>query len=72
MAGVDIDLVGVWRRTLVTLDASGLTASERAFVGLAHLVAVVGQNALVTVPNDYTKTIVETRVHDHSGAGPQR
>jgi chromosomal replication initiator protein len=62
---VDSDLVAIWRRTLVTLDAAGLTASERAFVGLAHLVAVVGQNALVTVPNDYTKTILETRVYDH-------
>lgn len=64
MADADSDLGGIWRRTLHTLDSEGLTASERAFVALAHLVAVVDQNVLVTVPNDYTKGILEHRVHD--------
>ncbi len=60
----DHDLGTIWRQTLAALDQEGLSASERAFVGLAHLVAIVDQNALVTVPNDYTKGILEHRVRD--------
>ncbi|MGV1008652.1 MAG: chromosomal replication initiator protein DnaA [Dermatophilaceae bacterium] len=65
MTDGDTDLGGIWRRTLRTLEhEEGLSPSERAFVALAHLVAVVDQNALVTVPNDYTKNIIEERVHE--------
>ncbi len=61
----DSDLGTVWRRALVLLDTQGLTSSERAFVALARLVAVAGENAVLTVPNDYTKGILEHRVRDH-------
>ncbi len=64
MADGDSDFDSIWRRTLQALDAQGLTSSERAFVALAHLVAVVDQNAVMTVPNEYTKGILEHRVHE--------
>ncbi len=57
------DHAEVWHRTLRTLEDQGeLSPSELAFVNLARLMGFVGQTALVAVPNDYTKTVLETRL----------
>ena len=64
MSADDLDLADVWHRTLRDLDSTDLTPSERAFVGLGRLVAVLDSTALVEVPNDYTKSIIEHRVND--------
>jgi chromosomal replication initiator protein len=71
------DHAEVWQRTVRTLEDQGeLSRSELAFVNLARLMGFVGQTALVAVPNDYTKTVLETRlsgpvtkaIADHWGA----
>jgi len=59
-----LDYGRVWQDTLTTLDADGLPAQQRAFLRLSKLVGVIDQNALVTVPNEYTKEIIEQRVRD--------
>ena len=64
MTGADIDLADLWRRTLLALESAGVSPSERAFVGFARLMAVIEQTALIAVPNDYTKSIIEHRVND--------
>ena len=64
MSSENLDLGDVWHRTLRDLDGTDLTPSERAFVGLGRLVAVLDSTALVEVPNDYTKSIIEHRVND--------
>ena len=54
----------VWQDTLTTLDKEGLPAQQRAFLRLSKLVGIIDQNALLTVPNDYTKDIIEQRVRN--------
>ena len=60
MTGADIDLADLWRRTLLALESAGVSPSERAFVGFARLMAVIEQTALIAVPNDYTKKVLES------------
>jgi chromosomal replication initiator protein len=64
VAEAGVDYGQVWRQTLATLDALGLSSTQRAFVRLCRLVGVLDQTALVRVPNDYTKDFLETRVRD--------
>ncbi len=60
------DHAAIWQRTQSNLEAScELSPSEFAFVTLSRLIGFVGQNALVAVPNDYTKSVLEGRL-----AGP--
>ena len=58
----DLNYTQVWENTLSSLDAEGLPATERAFLRLARLVGLLDGTALVKVPNDFTKDVVETRV----------
>src|SRR5512134_228487 len=48
----------------MALDADGIPAQQRAFLSLARLVGLLDGTALVKVPNDFTKDVVETRVRD--------
>ncbi len=64
MTGADVDLADLWNRTLLALESAGFSPSERAFVGFARLMAVVGQTALIAVPNDYTKKVLESDVRE--------
>lgn len=54
----------VWRRALESLDAAGVTPRHRAFVRLARPVGLLDGTALLAVPNDLTKEILEQRVRD--------
>ena len=65
MTGADIDLADLWRRTLLALESAGVSPSERAFVGFARLMAVIEQTALIAVPNDYTKKVLESDVREN-------
>ena len=64
MSDTDLDFTQIWQNTIATLDADGLPARERAFLTLARLAGLLDGTALVKVPNDYTKDVVETRVRD--------
>jgi chromosomal replication initiator protein len=54
----------VWRATLEALDEDGIPVQQRAFLSLARLVGLLDDTALIAVPNDFTKDIVETRLRD--------
>lgn len=64
MSEPDLNFAQIWQNTITTLDADGLPARERAFLTLARLSGLLDGTALVKVPNDYTKDVVETRVRD--------
>ncbi|KRF28830.1 chromosomal replication initiator protein DnaA [Phycicoccus sp. Soil802] len=64
MSDTDLDFTQIWQNTIATLDADGLPARERAFLTLARLAGLLDGTALVKVPNDYTKDVVEQRVRD--------
>ena len=51
----------VWLRTLEAID-DAVTSQERAFVRLCTLDGVVGETALLSVPHEYAKDIVEQRL----------
>ena len=54
----------LWRTTLDVLDADGIPVQQRAFLSLAKLVGLLDDTALIAVPNDFTKDVVETRLRD--------
>ena len=56
------DTAELWRGTLADLDAGGLHAADRAFLRQARLIGILDSTALIAVPNDFTKDMVETRV----------
>ena len=64
MSDADLDFAQIWQNTISTLDADGLPARERAFLTLARFSGLLDGTALIKVPNDYTKDVVETRVRD--------
>ncbi len=68
MSDAHLDYAGVWRATLRTLDQQGLPHHQQAFLGLSRLVGVIDQSAVLTVPNEMTKSIVEQRVRDEIAA----
>ena len=69
VSDTDLDFTQIWQNTIATLDADGLPARERAFLTLARLAGLLDGTALVKVPNDYTKDVVEQRVRDAVTAG---
>jgi len=57
-----VDFGHIWHNTLTALDADGLPPSQRAFLHQAKFVGLLDQTALLAVPDDFTKDIVETKV----------
>jgi len=69
MSDADIlDYARVWQETLRTLDDQGLPSHQRAFLGLSRLVGIIDQSAVLTVPDELTKSIIEQRVRDEVAA----
>ncbi len=68
MSDAELDYARVWQDTLRTLDDQGLPSHQRAFLQLSRLVGVIDQSAVLTVPNDLTKSIIEQRVRDEVAA----
>jgi chromosomal replication initiator protein len=54
----------LWHTTLEALDSDGIPVQQRAFLSLARLVGLLDDTALIAVPNDFTKDIVETRLRE--------
>jgi chromosomal replication initiator protein len=57
-----VDFGHIWHNTLKALDADGLPPTQRAFLRQAKFVGLLDQTALLAVPDEFTKDIVETRV----------
>ncbi|AKT50853.1 chromosomal replication initiator protein DnaA [Arsenicicoccus sp. oral taxon 190] len=62
MTEAQVDVPRVWRDTLRTLEARGISAQHRGFLRLSRLVGLLEGTALIAVPNDYTRDIVEKRI----------
>ncbi|MCE1179066.1 MAG: chromosomal replication initiator protein DnaA [Micrococcales bacterium] len=62
MSTADADYGQIWQQTVADLDADGLPVTQRAFLSLAKLIGLLDETALLAVPNDFTKEIVETRL----------
>ncbi len=54
----------LWSATLDALDEDGIPIQSRAFLSLARLVGLLDDTALIAVPNDFTKDMVETRLRE--------
>ncbi len=59
---VQEDSAQMWKATLRSLHDSGIPAPQRAFLAQAVLVGLLDSTALIAVPDEFTKEIVETRV----------
>jgi chromosomal replication initiator protein len=57
-----VDFGHIWHNTLKALDVDGLAPTQRAFLRQAKFVGLLDQTALLAVPDDFTKDIIETRV----------
>ncbi len=62
MQQTEPDLSKIWHATVAALGDAGLTAQQRAFLRLAKLVGLIDSTALVAVPNEYTKEVLEQRL----------
>ncbi len=62
MTEAHVDFGHVWHTTLTALDADGLPPTQRAFLHQAKFVGLLDQTALLAVPDEFTKDIIETRV----------
>ncbi|HET7305051.1 MAG TPA: chromosomal replication initiator protein DnaA [Segeticoccus sp.] len=54
-----VDFTQVWHTTLVELEDSGIPARDRAYLRLTRLVGVIDGTALLAVPYDHTKVMLE-------------
>jgi len=59
-----VDFGNVWFTTLTALDASGIPPTQRAFLRRAKFVGLLDHTALLAVPDEFTKDMVETRVRE--------
>ena len=64
MAEQDSALHAVWLRLLTGLSETETTAQQRAFAKLTTLDGLVGDTALLSVPNEFAKDTIETRMRD--------
>ena len=64
MTEAQVEFGNVWQRTLAVLDDAGIPAPQRAFLRLTMFVGLIDRTALLAVPDDYTKDVVETRVRE--------
>ena len=58
----NLELQSVWSAALGTLADGQLSDSQRGFVNLAQPIGIVDSTALIAVPNDFTRDILETRL----------
>lgn len=62
MTEPSIDFGHIWHSTLTALDAAGLPPTQRAFLRQGKFVGLLDRTALLAVPDEFTKDIIETRV----------
>jgi chromosomal replication initiator protein len=57
------DLASVWSLALADVQDT-LTAQQRAFIGISRLDGVVGDTALLSVPHQFAKDVIEQRLQE--------
>ncbi|MGH8938367.1 MAG: hypothetical protein ACRDV2_03350, partial [Actinomycetes bacterium] len=60
-SGRDPQLDAAWARALAILEDT-VTPQHRAFIGLSRLDGVVGETALLSVPHQFAKDVIEQRL----------
>ncbi|MDO5502098.1 MAG: chromosomal replication initiator protein DnaA [Actinomycetia bacterium] len=60
----DVDYAAIWRQVHEHLDNSGLPSQQRAFLQLTSLRGMLENTALLAVPNDFTKDIIERSLRE--------
>jgi chromosomal replication initiator protein len=60
--GSETDFARIWHGTLAALGDAGLTGQQHAFLRLARLVGLLDSTALLAVPNELTKDVLEQRM----------
>ncbi len=60
----ELDYGVIWQDTLATLSAEGLPQQTAALLKLSRLVGLLESNALLAVPNEYSKEIIESRARE--------
>jgi len=60
----DVDYGQVWSQVHEHLDAQGLPSRQRAFLQLTSLRGMLESTALIAVPNDFTKDVVERSLRE--------
>ena len=58
----DTALAGAWSVALNSLETGRLTDAQRGFVSLARPIGLYDNTALIAVPNDFTRDIIESRL----------
>ena len=58
----DLELQDVWAKALESLTSGSVTAQQRAFLTLTRPLGMVGDTALIGAPNEFTKTVLESRL----------
>ncbi|PRY11434.1 chromosomal replication initiator protein DnaA [Kineococcus rhizosphaerae] len=58
------DFPSVWERAVAQLDDGGITPHQRAFVRLTRPLGLLDGTALLAVPNDLTKEVIEQKVRE--------
>lgn len=61
---IDLDYEQVWRDSLADLSRQGLPPQSQALLRHSRLAGLIADNALLTVPNDHSKQVIENRVRD--------
>ncbi|HVA60844.1 MAG TPA: chromosomal replication initiator protein DnaA [Mycobacteriales bacterium] len=59
---VPVDLVEVWTRALAGLSDETLPPQQRAWMRLTQPLALVQDTALLATPNEFTRTLLESRL----------
>jgi len=57
------DLVAAWSRGRAVLEDT-VTPQQRAFIGLSRLDGIVGDTALLSVPHQFAKDVIEQRLRE--------
>jgi chromosomal replication initiator protein len=60
--GSETDFGRIWHGTLSALGDAGLSGQQHAFLRLAKLVGLLDSTALLAVPNELTKDVLEQRM----------
>jgi chromosomal replication initiator protein len=58
------DFRSVWERAVAQLDGDGVTQHQKAFVRLTQPLGLLDGTALLAVPNDLTKEVIEQKVRE--------
>ncbi|NAZ74639.1 chromosomal replication initiator protein DnaA [Kineococcus sp. T13] len=58
------DFPSAWERAVAQLDEGGVTPHQRAFVRLTRPLGLLDGTALLAVPNDLTKEVIEQKVRE--------